>query len=512
MDPLKEFPSLEDVHVVLSDLTNLFEDRNAMLNAMFKEDKYKDFLLAENIQSIVEADRRDDSQTGGIRQDLLNGYEILKARTTLKKFANFISPGSLPIMDLDAPIEMEEGQEDEEVIEETAESGEDGKDGADGQDGAPGQDGKDGATIVQAPSNNKPNVEPNQTPDVKLAKGGFVNPATPMMNALSPSGRGSTPPDHSKVRSLEDLGLDGESNVASEFAEDLGLDKYKSALASAMALPLKAVAAGLGGLLSKLSMPDSPEFTAAKSQISNITEAFGVPKPSMEKEETTTNSSFKNSEQLIAGGGIFSTVSNMFNLAKDKDHGVSDQTPMGAAVTGLQRRRQQNEALLKSMNSGGPSLETTDTISASANEHYDQTRTSIKNVAESAKNIFKSSTAKAFSTTSSILNQILGGTSIASVGSQYNKQDINSLTNQVIEQNEIMMAENNQITVNDALQQNSSSSLESKLKAAALTIGSSFSPDMTSKGAMAPTELEVSKFLLGNVKSVQGGETPHDVV
>ena len=74
------------------------------------------------------------------------------------------------------------------------------------------------------------------------------------------------------------------------------------------------------------------------------------------------------------------------------------------------------------------------------------------------------------------------------------------------------MAENNQITVNDALQQNSSSSLESKLKAAALTIGSSFSPDMTSKGAMAPTELEVSKFLLGNVKSVQGGETPHDVV
>ena len=40
----KEFPTLEDVHVILSDLTNLFEDRNAMLHAMMKEDKYKDFL------------------------------------------------------------------------------------------------------------------------------------------------------------------------------------------------------------------------------------------------------------------------------------------------------------------------------------------------------------------------------------------------------------------------------------------------------------------------------------
>ncbi len=46
----KEFPTLEDVHVILSDLTNLFEDRNAMLHTMMKEDKYKDFLLAENIQ------------------------------------------------------------------------------------------------------------------------------------------------------------------------------------------------------------------------------------------------------------------------------------------------------------------------------------------------------------------------------------------------------------------------------------------------------------------------------
>ena len=73
------------------------------------------------------------------------------------------------------------------------------------------------------------------------------------------------------IKSLEDLGLDGDSNVASEFTEDLGLDKYKTAR-KATGLPLKAVAAGLGGLLSALSMPDiTREFMAAKSQISNST-------------------------------------------------------------------------------------------------------------------------------------------------------------------------------------------------------------------------------------------------
>ena len=100
----KEFPSLEDVHVILSDLTNLFEDRNAMLHTMMKEDKYKDFLLAENLQSMVEADNRNDSRTGGIKTDLANGYEILKAQTTMRKFANFINPASLPMIDLDAPV------------------------------------------------------------------------------------------------------------------------------------------------------------------------------------------------------------------------------------------------------------------------------------------------------------------------------------------------------------------------------------------------------------------------
>ena len=134
MEPDK-FPSLEDVHIVLSDLTGLFEDRNAMLHTMMKEDKYKDFLLAENLQSMVEADNRDDSRSGGIRTDLANGYEILRAQTTMRKFANFINPASLPIMDLDAPIEFYDDYDVEDEEEEKV--ADDIKDGQDGSDGKP---------------------------------------------------------------------------------------------------------------------------------------------------------------------------------------------------------------------------------------------------------------------------------------------------------------------------------------------------------------------------------------
>ena len=64
MKDIDKFPSIENVHEVLSDLTGLFDDRNKLLDTMFREDKYKDFLLAENMQQLAEADKRDDSANG----------------------------------------------------------------------------------------------------------------------------------------------------------------------------------------------------------------------------------------------------------------------------------------------------------------------------------------------------------------------------------------------------------------------------------------------------------------
>ena len=514
MEPDK-FPSLEDVHIVLSDLTGLFEDRNAMLHTMMKEDKYKDFLLAENLQSMVEADNRDDSRSGGIRTDLANGYEILRAQTTMRKFANFINPASLPIMDLDAPIEFYDDYDVEDEEEEKV--ADDIKDGQDGSDGKPGSDSENvNADLNITPGNQTNKNLTNSGSDVKLAKGGYVNPASggsPLKKSLQPHKPAT---EHSDVKSLEELGLDGDANVASEFAEDLGLDKYKSALAAAMGLPLKAVAAGLGGLLAALSMPNSPEFVAAKEQISSISEAFDLPKPDMSSEGDTNINNQNNEEQLIAGGGLFSTLTNMFGLANNKDHEVSPETPMGAAVTGLQNRRRQNESLIQMMEgTGGPSLDGSapDKIYASANTHYDQTQTAITNVAESAKSIFKSSTSSSTTnSTSSILNQILGGVYKADIGAQTNNQDINSLTNQIVELNEISMSENNTLMINGSEEQNYESQLSAKIREiqGSMNVGNGITMDM--KNSVAPTELEVSRFLLANINTVHGGETSHDIV
>jgi len=164
---------------------------------------------------------------------------------------------------------------------------------------------------------------------------------------------------------------------------------------------------------------------------------------------------------------------------------------------------------------GGPSLDGSppDKIYASANTHYDQTKTAITNVAESAKSIFKSSTSSsAISSTSSILNQILGGTYKADIGAQTNNQDINSLTNQVIELNEVSVSENNNLIVSGSNDQSYESQLAAKIRAiqGSANMGSGITMDM--KNSVAPTELEVSRFLLANIGTVHGGETSHDII
>ena len=140
MKEIDKFPRIDDVHEVLSDLTKLFEDRNKLLGTMFQEDKYKEFLLAENMQQLAEADKRDDSANGRIKKDLANGYEVLKAKTTMQKFANFISPSSIPPMDLTSADDFtdDEATEEEEapVEKEAPEKGEKGDKGDDGEDGA----------------------------------------------------------------------------------------------------------------------------------------------------------------------------------------------------------------------------------------------------------------------------------------------------------------------------------------------------------------------------------------
>ena len=278
-----KFPSIDTVHETLSDLTKLFEDRNAILNSMFKEDKYKDFLLAENVQSLVEADKRDDAAGGKIRKDLANGYEILKAKTNMQKFANFISPGMLPTLDLsdqgdydEDDLDYEDDMYDSDTSSPAPEKGEKGDKGDAGADAQ--------ETVLKPPKEKKRRVfsweNPKSKSDLKLAEGGAVAPS-PMMNSLNPSYQ--RPESKSGVKSLESLGLVGKKNVASELTKDLGLDEYKKALADAMALPLKAVAAGLAGLLDNLDVPGD-EGAAVEGQVAKVGKTFGVKTKKKKKE------------------------------------------------------------------------------------------------------------------------------------------------------------------------------------------------------------------------------------
>ena len=74
------------------------------------------------------------------------------------------------------------------------------------------------------------------------------------------------------------------------------------------------------------------------------------------------------------------------------------------------------------------------------------------------------------------------------------------------------MAELNTLIVPDTMLQNQEEDLSSKVRAltSKLAMGNGVTMDM--KSAVAPSELEVSKYLLANIATVDGGQTAHDVV
>ena len=521
---IDKFPSIDNVHEVLSDLTGLFNDRTKLLDTMFREDKYKEFLLAENMQQLAEADKRDDSANGRIKKDLANGYEVLKAKTTMQKFANFISPSAIPPMDLTSADDFtdDEATEEEEppVEKEKTQEPEKGDKGDDGEDGA---DGADAQPEKPKPKSRVFSWQRQQTPKLKLAEGGVV-PPSPMMNALTPTA-GQRPETKSGVKSLESLGLVGKKNVATELTEDLGLEEYKKALADAMALPLKAVAAGLAGLMEKIDVPGG-EGAALEGQISKVGKTFGVKTKKKKKENKLMN--------FVKGGGIVGALGRMmFGGGKKKKQPQTQVTQSSGTESSSQTlvagepydpdnptETQKAVLQMQEMMKGGPSLgvggaahppEAPDAISTQGSTRLDKVRNTFNTIKQGAKKAFmSSSTGMAISATTSVLNKILGGVQPAEEGSQYEKQDINSLTNQVIMDNEMNMSELNQLTIKGATGEADMSS-ESIMKAIA-SMGSNKGMGIGESDPLPPAPLRPSKHLLHSISIVDGGQTPNDVV
>ena len=518
---MDKFPSIDDVHEVLSDLTKLFDDRNDLLKSMFKEDKYKDFLLAENMQQLAEADKRDDSANGRIKKDLANGYEVLKAQTTMKKFANFISPGALPPMDLTS---SDDYSEDDDYVEEEApvekEAPEKGDKGDKGDDGAD-------AEIVQ-PKPDKPNPksrvfswQKQQTPKLKLQEGGAVAPS-PMMNSLTPTA-GQRPETKSGVKSLESLGLVGKKNVASELTEDLGLEDYKKALADAMALPLKAVAAGLAGLLDNMDVPGG-EGAAIEGQVSKVGKTFGVKtKKKQKKDKEDKQNPLLSIARLLLPFGLGAKrkkpKQESYQIATEKKQSFDMYGNIIDSSSSYSDSRDEPKggpSLVRSapgyLGIGGASHEPVapDTLSTSGDTKIDAMRNSITNITQGAKNMMANAPmVRGIKAAGGVISKLLGKVQPASEGSQYNSQDINTLTNQVMMENEQMF--NQQTDIALGAMGDSSDEGTKAIMAAIAKMGNT-PMGIGEEDPLPPAPLKPSKHLLHSISIVDGGQTPHDIV
>ena len=511
---INKFPTIDNVHETLSDLTKLFKDRNRILQLYFKEDRYKDFLMAENVQQLVEADKRDDSREGRIKKDLANGYEVLKAKTNMQKFANFITPGMLPTLDLSDSADFEELLDEVEGRESAVEPVDDAPVIA--EKGEKGDKGEPGDTVVQPPQRVSgfdhialPGM--GQNSGLKLAEGGVV-PPSPLMNAMNPSAQ--RPETKSGVKSLESLGLVGKKNVASELSEDLGLEEYKKALADAMALPLKAVAAGLIGLLDSVEVPGGGA-EPVKKQVAQIASAFGLSASSKESKTSETKTSEETSTKETETKKK-SFLSRLFNRKKkgEKKEGGKSYNP----ITGGSDYFHPKDMIVNPRNLNNLSYSTEyrggdqkggDTTSTKSSKK--STKNIFSNFVQGAKNAFKMTPAgMAITAGTSILNKMLGGVQPAADGSQYEGQDINNLTNQVIENNNNFLSEKTEKQISSPGQQDMSgisTKFSEMMKMAAQTNMGGGINDLNS---VQPTELRVSKYLTATLVTTHGGETPHD--
>ena len=511
---INKFPTIDNVHETLSDLTKLFKDRNRILQLYFKEDRYKDFLMAENVQQLVEADKRDDSREGRIKKDLANGYEVLKAKTNMQKFANFITPGMLPTLDLSDSADFEELLDEVEGRESAVEPVDDAPVIA--EKGEKGDKGEPGDTVVQPPQRVSgfdhialPGM--GQNSGLKLAEGGVV-PPSPLMNAMNPSAQ--RPETKSGVKSLESLGLVGKKNVASELSEDLGLEEYKKALADAMALPLKAVAAGLIGLLDSVEVPGGGA-EPVKKQVAQIASAFGLSASSKESKTSETKTSEETSTKETETKKK-SFLSRLFNRKKkgEKKEGGKSYNP----ITGGSDYFHPKDMIVNPRNLNNLSYSTEyrggdqkggDTTSTKSSKK--STKNIFSNFVQGAKNMFKMTPAgMAITAGTSILNRILGGRKPAAEGSQYAKQDINSLTNQTIEQNNEFISEKTQKMIQKPGEGGADMSGMQTAFAEMMKASQQGNNGIDDSNSVQPNELRVSKYLTATLVTTHGGETPHD--
>ena len=259
-------PTIEDLNTNIGGLKNLIDDRNKLMDFMFKEDQYNDFLLAEKLQ--------DMGDTGGLKVQPIKGNSLDLSPT------NDLLPNK---------VEHDvAGKIDPKVVRMPR-----------------NDDKKSKASRNPMRRNWTENLNPMNwfgggnnnkgSKTKKLSKGGFLS-----------SGIGSSP----SISSLEKSGFDDtfQKNISSKLEEDFAIpDSLKRAFGEAMELPLRASAAVIADLISKIPAQDASTKQIINESLSEVANAFHLAKgtlindiSSSESSETTGGNSFINSLSNVA--------------------------------------------------------------------------------------------------------------------------------------------------------------------------------------------------------------------
>ena len=320
-----KYIGIENLSHTVNSMTALLDDRNALLNSMFKKDVYNDFLMDEASQG----------GTGGAGVDNVSAVG-----------------GGVP--NLSVPM-MPDNKEYVNV-----------------------QQASGGGGSVGGASTN-----PSSGGTQNYNKGGVSSPSIKSPKSRGQTSSGLAPQDKSSTKSLAETGFDDtvEKNISNKLETDFKIDpRLKKAFGDSLALPLKAAGAALMGLIAKIpnivpmisnvgnfitkigsslglfntsSTDNSTSNLAQNTSKNNLTEEIsgknrffspppitqGAPPPLAGSNFVKNKKSDVNPGGGQGGGGMLSTVKNFFGLAKDKDHQVSPKTMMGGVVNNIQKRR-----------------------------------------------------------------------------------------------------------------------------------------------------------------------------
>ena len=519
---MKEFPSLQDVSEILESLNKLFEDRNALLDLMFREDKYKDFLLAESVQSLAEADARDDSKNNRIKTDLAGGFEVLKASTKMQKFSNFINPQSLPALDLDNPLEFMEGGDDRDLQPEDTV-----KEKPQGQQQEVEPPKNTGNVKLDPPPGSPRRPTPGQSQQTPgFSKGGVISPA--IQNMMSPgkspvtAAEGVSEGKKSSSESLESAGLVGKKHPAAKMQEMLGLDQYKKAMAGAMALPLKAMAAGLSSLLGKIGIPGVPAFDDIVKNAANVAKAFGIPQATMKK-IPGISAVFGGAKSLVSNIGNF--FGGMFGDKKSPVTPADDKSKVGPGNSGDEAPKSKTGGHKGGARAGagGPigsgfksamsGISAPSMSGATANLATGSTTlNNMSSTLNQTGQMLKQSTSLSSMVSDTSVTNNLSGVTPAQEGSTNLKQDINFLTNSVNSENESVLINNTASAVSSTTNIMAQGIAAMTKISGAVGGGQQKGPTIGMNNPVASAPLKVSDFLLASISITKGGETHLDIV